>query len=111
MTRLIKRIGLVSLTVAFCASLVGNYLMIRSVYSQYRSDMLVRLDPTGALTGERLPSETKRPQKTSSVIYVGDSRIAMWRRLPGQEATEIINRGMGNETTAQMLLRLERDVV
>jgi len=45
------------------------------------------------------------------VVFVGDSRIEQWEPPPAPDGCQVVNRGAGGETTTQVLLRLERDVV
>ena len=45
------------------------------------------------------------------VVMIGDSRIARWRLPTTGDRVEILNRGIGGETLAQMARRFERDAV
>ena len=47
----------------------------------------------------------------NSIILFGDSRIKQWNPLPVIEGMEVINRGISEETTAQMMLRFKKDVL
>lgn len=49
---------------------------------------------------------------TDRVVYFGDSITQGWgTRIPGLNANETINRGIGGQTTAQMLVRFRADVI
>jgi lysophospholipase L1-like esterase len=45
------------------------------------------------------------------LVFVGDSHIAMWQDLPEIAGWQSINRGIGDQTTAQLWLRWETDVL
>ncbi|HEW99036.1 MAG: hypothetical protein DRR16_21795 [Candidatus Parabeggiatoa sp. nov. 3] len=52
------------------------------------------------------------PQKTQKrVILFGNSRIQEWTQPPQLKGFELINRGIGGETTAQNRLRFQQDVL
>lgn len=76
----------------------------------YRQLHQIRLDP--ANKGVFCDRDTSLHETEKAlVVFVGDSRIARWRPLPSLSGCQIVNRGIGDETTAQMLLRFEKDVV
>ena len=45
------------------------------------------------------------------IVYLGDSRVDLWAAPPAPEGCQVVNRGVGSETTEQVLLRLDRDVL
>ena len=45
------------------------------------------------------------------LVLFGDSRVSQWKPLPKIEGFQVINRGIGGETTAQMAYRFEQDVL
>jgi lysophospholipase L1-like esterase len=94
------------------AAIAGDVVLYRQATRTYVELQRVRLDPTGSAVFEAAnralaPAEPGRKR----VIYFGDSRIAMWEDLPKPGRCQAINRGMGSETTAQLLMRLDRDVL
>ncbi|HOP65050.1 MAG TPA: GDSL-type esterase/lipase family protein, partial [Spirochaetota bacterium] len=54
---------------------------------------------------------TSAEKKKARVLFFGDSRICQWENLPDINNCETINRGIGGETTAGALLRIEKDVL
>jgi lysophospholipase L1-like esterase len=54
-----------------------------------------------------LPAKGERPR----IVLIGDSRIAQWPAGMWPEKWEIINRGIGRETAAQLALRYQADAV
>jgi lysophospholipase L1-like esterase len=45
------------------------------------------------------------------LVLFGDSRIAMWPTPKSIDRYRVVNRGVGHQTTAQMLLRLDADAI
>lgn len=89
-----------------------NVLLYGFGESQYREVHRVRLDPTS----ERIFAPKNAALLTldpgvARIVFFGDSRISSWEHLPTVPGTQIVNRGRSGETTAQMLLRLDRDVI
>lgn len=71
----------------------------------------VRLDPIGAKFYEAERAHIRAPGAADppSVVIFGDSRAVMWP-TPSVPGYRVINRGIGNQTTAQILLRFDVDV-
>jgi lysophospholipase L1-like esterase len=94
------------------ASVGLNVFLYRLGAHYYRDGEEVRLDPTSARVFTPLNSSLKSPEKGQRrVVFVGDSRIEQWASLPALAGCELVNRGRGGETTAQVALRLSRDVL
>jgi|HubBroStandDraft_1064217.scaffolds.fasta_scaffold183408_2 lysophospholipase L1-like esterase len=94
------------------SSLAGNWLLGRLAWRNFAKASEVRLDPAGLklyATDREHPSSLRQPGPPT-LVFFGDSRAVMWPapRVPGYQ---IVNRGVGNQTTAQMLLRFEADIV
>ncbi len=94
-------------TVALLAGTVAGYCMVRAHYASIKA-AAVFPDPgrPASAGGPELPTKTH-----TRIILFGDSRIAQWRDFPRAGETEVVNRGVGGETTAQMRLRFERDIL
>jgi lysophospholipase L1-like esterase len=72
----------------------------------------VHLDPTNARAFEADNQRLSATQPAMKrVVMFGDSRIAMWRATPNISDCQWINRGVGGQTTAELLQRLDRDVI
>ncbi len=99
-------VGALAGMVVACVGLLGV------ARGRYRQELLVRLDPTSASKfvaaneklGPRLPGQRR-------VVLFGDSRVEMWGPPLVVDGAEVVNRGSSGETTAQGLLRVDRDVV
>jgi lysophospholipase L1-like esterase len=105
-------ISLLTLLIAFLSlilllSLGANYVLFGISKSAYREAQEVRLNPTDA---GKLPPVTLAPSQ-KRLVFAGDSHIAMWSDLPQIPGWQSINRGIGDQTTAQLLLRWETDVL
>lgn len=80
--------------------------------SDYRTELLARLDlgRSGPPPAEANPGPTADPAR-SALIFVGDSRIESWPTPPSLAGVHTINLGRHGETSAQLLARLDRDII
>jgi lysophospholipase L1-like esterase len=94
----------VVIAVSLCAA--GG--LLRAALAYFRAGEAIRLDPAGlnVYAAERERPLADRPL----VVLFGDSRALMWSPPTAPAGCRTINRGIGFQTTAQMLLRLEADV-
>jgi len=93
-------------------SLAGNVVVYRQLIETYRQLALVRLYPLGR--HKDAPNRLQILQGPSAgkrIVFFGDSRIQMWHPLPVIPNAVLINSGIGSQTTAQCLVRIENDVV
>jgi lysophospholipase L1-like esterase len=81
------------------------YQQGRSFYLQLNG---VRLDPLGLsiYSGHKMPPSNGRP----TIVFMGDSRAEGWKAPAGLPGT-IINRGISNQTSIQVLGRFAEDVL
>lgn len=109
---LLRRLLLGGLLLALAASGVANCLLYRQAVRTYTELQEVRLDPTDAKRFSATNAALPAPLPAQSrVVLFGDSRIAMWKPLPDVPEIQFVNRGVAGETTDQLLVRVERDVV
>jgi len=101
--------GLGIAALAFAAlSLCAAGGLLRAALAYFRAGEAIRLDPAGLSV---YAAERKRPPAGLPILALfGDSRALMWSQPIAPAGYRVINRGIGNQTTAQMLLRLEPDV-
>jgi len=103
------RLPLVTLLAALLAlSTCLNLVLYRLAFRFFRDQMAVRLDPTDSLRAVAPPE--LRPGQTR-IVYLGDSRIEMWPSPPAPDDCQVVNRGVCGQTTEQIRLRLDRDVL
>ena len=85
-----------------------NVVLYRLAFKFFRDGMAVRLDPTDSARAVAPPPLAPGQVR---VVYVGDSRIDNWSAPPAPETCQVVNRGIGGQTTEQVFLRLDRDVL
>ena len=81
----------------------------RSSNRYFKDTVAVRLDPAGLRYYEAArsaPGDEQRPR----LVFFGDSRALMWVSPKDLAEYNVVNRGIGNQTTAQVLLRLDADL-
>jgi lysophospholipase L1-like esterase len=104
------RIALGALAIALLGSLAVNAWLSSRVFEQYVAAWEVRLDPVG-LAGYPIAAEATRPDpRGRRVVFFGDSRALAWTGAAQLSGFEVVNRGIGRETSAQALERFERHV-
>jgi len=96
-------------------SLAGNVVIYRQLVETCRELALVRLHPLGPL-GQKKGDPSRQqilqgPPAGKRIVFFGDSRIQMWHPLPTIPHAVLINNGIGGQTTAQCLVRIDNDVV
>ncbi len=112
-----KRRGWIAIAALTCVALGSfalNAALLRMLVDQYRDEQLLRLDPSSsAHAGERAgkPDGGAGSGESRTIVLFGDSRILQWPSFPCPGDSRVVNQGVGNETTAQGLLRLQRDVL
>jgi len=106
------RFAAASVFVFLLLSVILNFMLYKRSMEAYIELQRLRLDPTDAKAfdadNQRL-EVTRRDAKR--VVMFGDSRIAMWYPEPHISGCQWVNRGVGGQTTAQLLQRLDRDVI
>lgn len=101
-----------ALSLALLASAAVNVFLYRKADHVYRELLAVRLDPTSSSHFARLNAAVpeKAPHEVR-VVLLGDSRIEHWTEPPSLAGVRYVNRGSGGETTAQIVQRIDRDVL
>lgn len=96
--------------VALIVSMFGNIAAFHIIKKFYAEARAAALFPShGHRFGQGnyvLPEKKKR-----RIVLFGDSRIEQWKNFPASEGSELIARGVPGETTGQMRIRFERDVL
>jgi lysophospholipase L1-like esterase len=123
-----SRRALPLLLVAVLAASIGLNVVLFAQGDKYFHEInALRLDPLGstiypvAPPGSCAPSgppgaavaavaASPAPGSAHRVLFFGDSRALMWSPPAGMQGVEFVNRGIGNQTTAQILERLDRHV-
>ena len=98
---------------ALTASILANVVLFQRSSSYYRELNATRLDPFGLrlYNFQGSSPETQQTQTSQTrTIFWGDSRAFAWTPPPGLPEFEFINRGIGSQTTAQVLGRFEGQI-
>lgn len=96
------------LAIALAVSLTGNYLLFKQGEQYYHQLNLTRLDPLGL--GAYPPQVSEKSEKLR-VVFFGDSRAYQWPAPAGLERFEFINRGIGSQTSTQIVERFDDHVL
>jgi lysophospholipase L1-like esterase len=95
--------------VATAASVAANVVLARGWIASTRRAHVARLDP--AELGTYAAERAKAPPAGPLLLFFGDSRSLMWPAPDGLAPYVVVNRGIGYQTTAQIALRIDPDVV
>lgn len=103
----VKKIGALVISVTLLGSIALNAILYRELRKYYGLLYESQLEPLGLsyFQGESTPQSNDVP----IVVFFGDSRAAQWS-APQVEGYTFINRGIGNQTSAQVLLRFEEHI-
>ncbi|MCC5850565.1 MAG: hypothetical protein JJU29_20960, partial [Verrucomicrobia bacterium] len=89
-------------------SVVGNIVLLKETKSFYTRIQAVRLDPLGKSARNIYRFDEDNTQRR--LLIVGDSRAAEWQ-IPNEFLNyEIVNGGIGSQTTAQVFGRIHEDL-
>lgn len=103
--------GRVAILFVLFASLACNLLLGIAVRHHYIQGKLKAAEPTFADHYHRQNPAVRAAEGHRLIVLFGDSRIAAWNPPPQVAGYDVVNRGIGGETTAQMLYRFHSDVV
>jgi lysophospholipase L1-like esterase len=106
-----RRANVVALAVyvLLVSSLAMNAYLVHAALGYFQAAIGMRLDPAGLKTFAA--DRAKPPAGGPLLVFFGDSRALMWSEPATPTGYRIVNHGIGNQTTAQILLRVEDDVV
>jgi hypothetical protein len=84
-------------------SIILNVVLYSQLRNYYTLLYAVELDPLGLSVFKDVESSQKQADQ-QTVVFYGDSRAAQWP-APAMEGFTFLDRAIGNQTTAQVLLR------
>jgi lysophospholipase L1-like esterase len=104
-----RRIAWFVLAGLLVLSLGANALLARGALHYFADSLDLRLDPAGLKVygGDRAKGSPAGPV----LLFFGDSRALMWSEPTSLAGFQVVNRGIGFQTTAQILMRVDSDVV
>lgn len=86
--------------------------LIKIIHTTYTETLIIRLDPAQYNYYQKHNKQLNRMADINHrVVLFGDSRIQMWEKPPIIPGYDVINRGIGGQTTAQANLRIENDIL
>jgi lysophospholipase L1-like esterase len=98
-----------ALAAALVVSLAANAILLASVIRYFKNTTAVRLDPAGL--NVYAADRAKEPAGGPLVVFFGDSRALMWPEPATATGYRMLNHGIGYQTTEQILMRVDDDVV
>jgi lysophospholipase L1-like esterase len=97
------------LAMLLAASLGANYFLYTRARLYYLQMSQLHLDPLGLTLGDT-GAVPPRGREAMRVVMMGDSRAQAWRRHTLPADYLVINRGVGAQTTIQILERFDRQI-
>ncbi|MEW6493872.1 MAG: GDSL-type esterase/lipase family protein [Cyanobacteriota bacterium] len=106
------RVTLLLCLIALVVSLVFNALLFVQARYYYLLLNSTNLDPLGlrAFSTDPIPPNVPAAS-TATVVFFGDSRAAQWPAPKQLKGFSFVNRGITNQTSAQVLGRFDKHVV
>ena len=108
---MLPRKTVVVLLIVLAGSLLLNALLALAARHYYVEGKRRSVEPTFAQHFRQKHPAVSTNDGRPLIALFGDSRIAGWQPAPSAEGYDILNRGIGGETTAQMVYRFHSDVV
>ncbi len=107
----VKSFFAVALGVCLIASVALNWVLYQRDRADYAEIHRVRLDPLGLSAVWPTPVESSPEASLPVAVMYGDSRAQDWPTGAVVSGYRIVNRGIGAQTTAQVLGRFDAHVV
>ena len=105
------KITILLLVGLLAVSLLFNYVLYKQGQHFHLQLNATRLDPIGLSVDPATPPNNPEKKAISKrMVFFGDSRIAEWTQ-PEITGYEFLNRGIGGQTSAQILMRYDAHVM
>lgn len=88
---------------AFVVLILGNIFLVKKLLNTHSTSVELRLNPS------QYSSERSQFVETNIFIY-GDSLAALWKSYPDIGSSKVLNYGIQGQTTAQLLLRADKEL-
>jgi lysophospholipase L1-like esterase len=105
MNRKVK-VAFIVLCILFLLSIATNVVIYKRAQQYYLQLNASHLDPLGLSAFGDTPANEQSPV----IVFFGDSRAANWTAPDQLKNVTFVNRGIGNQTTAQILGRFQAHV-
>ncbi|OQY46332.1 MAG: lysophospholipase [Anaerolineaceae bacterium 4572_78] len=96
------------LVIIFAVSLILNWYLFQQSQQYYLQLNQTRLDPLGLTVYD---TSIKNLSDKPEVVFFGDSRAEDWHAPKLLSQFDFVNRGIGAQTSSQVLYRFERHIV
>jgi lysophospholipase L1-like esterase len=106
----LKKVLLPFLFLCLIFSFLVNLLLYTQLRKYYTLLYAVELDPLGLSYFQENTVSSEKDRFLQTVVFYGDSRAAQWPS-PAVEGFQFINRGIGNQTTAQVAGRFDEQIM
>ena len=100
------KVAFIILGILFLISIAANVVLYEHAHQYYLHLNASHLDPLGLSTF----ADTSVNVQPPLIVFFGDSRAAEWTAPDQIKSVTFINRGIGNQTTAQLLGRFQAHV-
>jgi len=100
------KVAFIVVSFVLLLSIAANFLLYERGKKYYLLLNQSHLDPLGLSAFADIPVNTQPPL----IVFFGDSRAAQWPAPSQIENATFLNRGIGNQTTAQVLGRFQAHV-
>ncbi len=108
---MIGKITILFLVGLLAVSLLFNYALYKQGQHFYLQLNATRLDPVGlSVYPTNSPYHQGEKSEAKRIVFFGDSRIAAWTQ-PKIAGYEFLNRGIGGQTSTQILMRHDAHVM
>lgn len=102
-----RKIPLFWIALLVCSGVL-NIVLYNTAWHYYRALNAMQLDPLGLAQYDEIAPVHKATE--ARVLFFGDSRAHQWPAPSQEQRFEFINRGIGGQTSAQVLLRFDAHV-
>lgn len=103
--------GGIALATSLLGSIALNFALYNAATQYYRQLNATHLDPLGLnVSFPDKDTSIQLPSSKSKVVFFGDSRAAAWQEPEGFDRSIFINRGIGSQTTTQVVKRYDAQI-
>ncbi|WP_339136576.1 MAG: GDSL-type esterase/lipase family protein [Candidatus Electrothrix sp. GW3-4] len=107
---MLSKLTILLLTTLLAASLLLCFALFKQARQFYLQLNATQLDPIGVSLFPATPAlYPEKKRKAQRIVFFGDSRIEQWTQ-PDLTGYELFNRGIGGQTSTQILMRYDAHV-
>ncbi len=106
-----NHIAITLLSIALLISIALNFILFKRGEQYYLQLNATRLDPVGLSFYPQGTDQHSNSTTQKRVVFFGDSRASNWTFPAGLNQFQFVNRGIGAQTSAQVLERFDDHIV